>query len=369
MDCPHVPDLAFGDLAGRLRREARSDRIPLSGLVELTYRCNSDCVHCYCNLPAGDAEARSRELSTVQVKAILDEIAGAGCLYLTVTGGEPLLRPDFADIYVHAKERGFLVSLMTNGTLITEEIADLLADYYPLAVAITLYGMTRETYERVSRVRGSFDRCLAGINRLIERGIKPNLRTIPMAASNGEVAEMRAFARERGLKFQFDSLLSPRKDGGVFDFAQRLSPREVAEIDLLDENRAESLRGLIEGQPAGPLNGGLFQCGAGATAFSISPHGELGMCAMSSPAFPGYDLLSGSFAEGWHHHIPRLRGRQVTRSFACVTCDKRAFCGWCPVWADLENGDPESRVAYLCQVAEQREAVLGSSTARATCQR
>lgn len=359
MDCPHVPDLAFSDLAKRIRAKARKDRVPLSGMLELTYRCNNDCVHCYCNLPAGDAEARSRELSTGQVKAILDEVADAGCLYLTITGGEPLLRADFADIYVHAKEKGFLVSLMTNGTLITDEVADLLAEYYPLAVAITLYGMTRESYERVSRTPGSYARSLAGIDRLMDRGIKPNLRTIAMVANSGEIAAMRAFARERELKFQFDPLLSPRKDGGSYDFGQRLSPEEIVEIDLLDEERIERLREFTDEWLSIPPDEELFRCGAGLFSFSLNPYGELGMCLMSSPTFPGYDLLSGSFDQGWWDHIPRQRNRKVTRSFACVTCDKRIFCGWCPAWSDLENGDPESPVEYLCQVANLRAAVLG----------
>ncbi len=304
MDCPHVPDLPFGELAGRIRKQAYENRIPLSGTLELTYRCNNNCVHCYCNLPAGDRSARSRELSGSQVKAILDEISEAGCLYLSITGGEPLLHRDFAEIWVHAKEKGLLVSLMTNGTAITEDVAGLLADYYPLAVAITVYGITRETYERVSRAPGSYDKCMDGIDRLMARGIKPNLRTIPMAASSGDVGGVRAFAKERGLKFQFDPLLTPRKDGGAYDFTQRLSPREIVELDLLDEERVESFRDLAYDRPAAPVNGDLFHCGAGAISFSINPYGELGMCLMSSPAFPGYDLLSGSFAEGWFDHIP-----------------------------------------------------------------
>ena len=133
-------------------------RVPLAGTIELTRRCNHHCRHCYNNLPAGDSKALAEELNTDELLRILDELAASGCVWLLFTGGEILLRPDFLEIYIYAKERGFLITLFTNGTLITPQLADELARRRPFSIEITLYGATPETYERVTGVPGSFSR-------------------------------------------------------------------------------------------------------------------------------------------------------------------------------------------------------------------
>ena len=125
-------------------------RVPLAGTIELTRRCNNRCRHCYNNLPASDLHAHAEELRTDELIRILDEAAAAGCVWLLLTGGEIFLRPDFREIYTHAKQKGLLVTLFTNGTLMTPELADFLANQRPFSLEITLYGATRETYERVT---------------------------------------------------------------------------------------------------------------------------------------------------------------------------------------------------------------------------
>ena len=124
-------------------------RVPLAGTIELTRRCNNRCRHCYNNLPAKDPKALASELSTSDIRRILDEIAAAGCVWLLMTGGEILLRPDFLELYRHAKKNGLLVTLFTNGTLVTPKLAEALVQSRPFAIEVTLYGSTAETYERV----------------------------------------------------------------------------------------------------------------------------------------------------------------------------------------------------------------------------
>jgi MoaA/NifB/PqqE/SkfB family radical SAM enzyme len=124
--------------------------------MELTFRCNLQCAHCYCNLPLNDQDAINKELSTEKVCDILDQIADAGCLWLLLTGGEPLVRRDFLEIYTYAKKKGFMISLFTNGTLLTEKMADYLAEYPPFILEITLYGVTKETYESITGLIKTF---------------------------------------------------------------------------------------------------------------------------------------------------------------------------------------------------------------------
>ena len=130
-------------------------RIPISASIEITRRCNNRCIHCCSNLPLKDPFARHNEMNAVEHFRILDEMAAAGCLWVLFTGGEIFARRDFLDIYAHAKRQGFLITLFTNGTLITPDIADYLVEMPPFYIEVTLYGYTRRIYERVTGVPGS----------------------------------------------------------------------------------------------------------------------------------------------------------------------------------------------------------------------
>ncbi|MBP1739255.1 MAG: putative Radical domain protein, partial [Deltaproteobacteria bacterium] len=137
--------------------------------IELTERCNNNCVHCCINLPADDLVAKKRELSTAALKDILKEAASLGCLTVRFTGGEPLLRDDFEELYLYARKSGLKVLLFTNATLITPTLAELLSRIPPLEkIEITVYGMKKISYEAVARTPGSFEAAWRGITLLLE---------------------------------------------------------------------------------------------------------------------------------------------------------------------------------------------------------
>ena len=159
----------YADWSLEIHQRLSSQRVPLNGAIEITRRCNHRCVHCYNNLATNDRESLHGEISYKAHCRIIDQITHAGCLWLLFTGGEIFLRKDFLDIYTHAKQSGLLISLFTNGTLITPGIADHLDKWRPFSIEITLYGHTRQTYECVTGVAGSFDRCMRGIRLLLER--------------------------------------------------------------------------------------------------------------------------------------------------------------------------------------------------------
>ena len=137
--------------------------------IELTERCNNDCIHCCINLAADDVGAREREITTAQVQDILRQAADLGCLQVRFTGGEPLLRADFEELYLFARRLGMKVLLFTNARLVTPRLADLLARIPPLAaIEVTVYGMHRESYEAVTRAPGSFAQFWRGVNLLLD---------------------------------------------------------------------------------------------------------------------------------------------------------------------------------------------------------
>ncbi len=128
--------------------------MPLQVSIEVTRRCPLECQHCYNNLPMGDQDARNREMTKEEHFRMLDELVEMGCFWLLYTGGEIFARKDFLEIYTYAKQKGFLITLFTNGTLINERIADYLVEWPPFAIEITLYGRTKETYEQLTQIPG-----------------------------------------------------------------------------------------------------------------------------------------------------------------------------------------------------------------------
>ena len=353
MECPHIPELSYGDFSKLLHEKVVAKRIPINGSMEVTARCNLNCVHCYINLPANDREAKAKELTYKEICDIIDQVVDEGCFWLLLTGGEPFIHPDFLDIYTYAKKKGLLITIFTNGTLITPCIADYLAEWRPFSVEITLYGRTKETYERVTRVSGSYERCMRGINLLLERKIPLKLKAMVMTLNKHEIRDMKDYAEGLGVEFRYDGVLNSRLDGSRRVADLRLTPQEVAELDLFDEKRLKSLQDFCEKFLRPPSNPDqLYHCGAGLFAFHVDSYGYLSGCTLSRT--PNYDLRRDTFREGWYGPIAEMRQLKRTKKVECQNCELLSLCGQCPGWAQLEHGDPEIPVDYLCQIAHLR---------------
>jgi len=356
MDCPHIPDLRYGDFSKRLRDRLGGQRVPITGSLELTFRCNLRCVHCYV-AHGHSGIAGQRELTAGEISSILDQAVDEGCLWLLLTGGEPLLRPDFQEIYLSCKKKGLILTLFTNGTLLTPQIADLLAEWRPFAVEVTLYGRTQETYERITGIPGSHARCLRGIDLLLERGIPLRLKTMLMTLNKHEVWDIKAFAEGLGVQYRFD----PMMNGGLQDLAPlayRLSPGEVVALDLADESRSREWRTFCDrfrGVRADPHR--LFICGAGHSSFHVDPYGQLSPCLIARHL--EFDLRQGSFHAGWHQFLAQVRALEPGPGYACAQCELLPLCGQCPGWAMLEGGNREKPVEFLCQIAHLRANAFG----------
>lgn len=367
-----VAEVPFSDFQRRLGVPQR--RLPLQGTLETSYRCNLSCVHCYVNQPAGSREERERELPLARLKGLIDEIVEEGCLEVLFTGGEVLVRPDFPELYLYAIRSGLVVTVFTNGTLVSERIADLFDRHRPHAVEITLYGMTRETYERVTRVPGSYDKCLAGIERLVARGIRLTLKTMALTWNQHEVAAMDAYARGLGLPFKFDSLLNPRVDCGANRNGElQLRAEQALALELTNRERMRELREFCERfvRHEGEVveQEYVYNCGAGHMSFTVDPYGQLQMCQLSRGS--AFDLRADSFARGWNEHFPELRARKWQTRSICRACNLVSLCGSCAGAAELETGDIEGLVPQFCEIAHLKAwAAMGESCGHrrdATC--
>lgn len=355
----------------RLWSLIRGKRVPLSFDLEITPRCNNNCRHCYINVPACDRQAQKRELSLAEIMRIADEAVALGAVWCLITGGEPLLRKDFSDIYIYLKKKGLLVAVFTNATLITREHIELFKRYPPRDVEVTVYGVTKDVYEGVSRVPGTFDSFMRGLGLLLDNGVKVRLKAMALRSNVHQLAEIARFCRQRTKDyFRFDPFLHLRFDrdqGRDRDIiSERLLPEEVIAIEQADPERARALTDMCgkiicpQGSHAGC--GHIFHCGAGNGGFTVGYDGTFRLCSSLHHPDCVFDLRRGSLAEAWFDFVPRVRGmRSKRKEFLerCRVCPIINLCLFCPAHADLETGALDQPVDCFCELAHARAKMLG----------
>ncbi|MBN1629020.1 MAG: radical SAM protein, partial [Thermoleophilia bacterium] len=345
-------------------------RAPISFDLEITARCNNDCRHCYINLPAGDLTAKAAELGTAELLDIARQAVDMGTMWCLLTGGEPLLREDFAEIYLGLKRLGLLVSVFTNACLVTPAIVDLFKKYPPRDIEATVYGATRETYEAVTRRPGSWSAFVHGLDCLLEGGLKVRLKAMALRSNAHEFAAISRFCRDRTNDYyRFDPVLHLRVDRDSERNeqikAERLSAAEVVALERADPRRFKSLReGCTNGDLINPefeneTSDHLFGCGAGFNSFAVGYDGTFRLCSSLWHPDTVYDLREGTLREAWEEWVPHVRSmRSSSPEFldTCRRCPIINLCLWCPAHAALETGALDGWVEYFCQVAHARAA-------------
>lgn len=346
MQCTQFEEKTFFE---RLREKTLKQRVPLSGSIEITKRCNLRCVHCYNgNLRYTTEE----ELSTEEWKGLLEEITTAGCLFLLITGGEPLLRKDFPEIYIHAKKLGLIVTIFTNGTLIDEDHIKLFKELPPSLIDITLYGIKEKTYESITGVKGSYRKCIKGIDKIMDAGLHLKLKTVILRENQDEFEDIREFAKKRELGFRSDPCITASLDGDLTPIDHRPDPEKAVKAEFSDPEVVKNWEDFYRRQPPHVKLKNLYGCGAGKTSFHISSTGMLTPCLMTRSF--SYDLKKGSFLEGWHGEVTRLFEVPAPDGLKCTTCNKVSICGYCPAALELETDSSIKPSGFLCKIGENR---------------
>lgn len=355
---PTIPVMPLGDWLQKIAQNRKGRLGPVRASLEFTERCNYRCVHCYINQPAGDTALRQQELTLAEWQGILDQMERAGVLWLLVTGGEPLLRPDFPEFYLYAIHKGLHVTLFTNGSLITPDIADLLAANPPWEMEITLYGATAETYEAVTGIPGSYERCIRGIELLLERKIALNLKTMALTLSVHEIPAMKAMAEHWGVRFRWDPNVHARLNHHDGPLKYRLSPEAIAELERTDAKRMQQWQEYCDKPWGKPDPEALFTCGAASRTFHVDPYGGLYPCMMVR--WLRHDLRESTLEEALTGFLPEVRRLQLDHNRTCRECDVRIPCAICPGWAYVHSGDPEAPDPFRCATARLRQQTLES---------
>jgi MoaA/NifB/PqqE/SkfB family radical SAM enzyme len=269
-------------------------RYPLCCQWELTCRCNLRCAMCYTDC-FNQPEFIRAELRTDEILRIMDELSEAGTMEVCLTGGEPLARPDFMIIYERAIDQGFLVTLFTNGTLLTPDIADRLALKRPKQIEISLHGITKPTFERVTQGKGSYERCMEGIGLIRARHLPLVLKTVAMTLNQDELFDIkRAVEDLDAVGYKLGDEMRPLLNGDATPMRYGLA-RPAREA--LFRQDADLWQEFYQRESTAPP-----PCQSGMKTFHIDAYGMLQLC--SGNRQQAFDLRRGSFKEGFYEHLP-----------------------------------------------------------------
>lgn len=335
-----------------LNLRARMCKQVYTGGFELTPLCNFDCKMCYVHLTKGQMEQEAKLLTTQQWISIMEQAVDAGMMHADLTGGECLSYPGFKDIYLYLRSRGVEVSVLTNGQLITEDMADFFAQYPPAVVQITVYGSDEDSYEAVTG-RRAFSDVKRAIVRLKERNIRIFLTITPSKYMQEDVHALMEFLRTQNVPYGIGTGSLPARSNTGREL-ENYAPESELYVKLhLDEQRylcsqdcfQENLQMQVDYIPKGFRLDSKLPCSSGLCTFHINWKGEM------SPCIPFYSIhrsvLEHGFADCWEWIKHQMEQYEPPKE--CANCANRVICASCP--------------------AERTSGVLNGPLNKAVCER
>ncbi len=318
-------------LMGEMSAKALKLNIPLSVQLDLTYRCNERCVHCY--LDHDD----HGEMTTAEIKDLLDQMADAGVFYLTISGGEILMRRDFFEILEHARALMFCVKLKTNGVLIRKKEAQRLRALHVESVQISVYSHRAEVHDAITKMPGSFRQSIDAVRLLREEGLVVTMANVLMVQNSHDYQGVKALATELDARFFMDPTITPMMDGD-----RSILSLNVDEAILRGVFRDGGLVGNVEEFCAPPQSVDeealdMLPCSAGHTACYVSPYGDVYPCVQFP--LPSGNVRQTKFVDIWRDspQLKEVRSITLRDMPSCSQCSHGATCTRCPGLAYMEG--------------------------------
>jgi len=341
-------------LLSEMNQKALGLGIPLSVHLDITYRCNERCVHCY--LDHDD----HGEMTTVEINDILDQLSEAGVFFLTLSGGEVLMRRDFFDILGHARRLLFNVKVKTNGVMIREAQAKRMRTLGVEQVQISVYSHRPEVHDGITKLPGSLKRTIEAIRFLKSQGLKVVIANVLMTGNLFDGAGVMALAKELGVPYTLDPTITPKMDGDTSILALRIPGSELKQVF-----RSQELVGNVEEFCAPPPPPGEdimdgYPCSAGHTACYITPYADVFPCVQFP--LPSGNLRRQKFAEIWRNspqlnEVRSIRARDLP---TCSTCAHVGTCTRCPGLAYME-GNMRGPSTADCEKSFQRTGIASAN--------
>lgn len=315
---------------------------------EVTFSCGLHCRHCYTDC-FNRPDMRRRELSTDGVISVLDRVKRAGILWLCLTGGDPIARADFADIYAYAKDEGFIVTVFTSGYSVTRDIVRLFQDRPPFVVEITLNSVSSGSYEKISRVKSSFSKVMKGIEDIRMAGIPLKIKTQVTTDNLDEIPKIKNFVESLGMKFIPNHIIYPSLEGDIDPCKLRIRPIDVVGLYGLDKAR----RKIVPGESADKSRR-LFPCAIeSGDGINIDPYGNMFLCTLIRE--PRMNILDTDIEEARAVLLSRVRDANFSGGSRCGDCSSKKSCSWCPGKAYAERGSAEEPIDYYCELSAAME--------------
>jgi MoaA/NifB/PqqE/SkfB family radical SAM enzyme len=347
------------------RSKIWADRGPLLRAlnIELTERCNNHCIHCYINRPKNAPGARDKELAAGDIKDVIREAVSLGCLTVKFTGGEPLLREDFEDLYIFSRRAGLRVVVFTNATLITPRLGRTFSRIPPLErIEVSLYGMKKGSYEAVSGVPGSHDAARRGIDILVHNNVPFIVKSTALPPNREEIAEMDAWAATIPWMDSVPSWItsldlrarrdSEERNGAIR--ALRLDPASQFRIMARKGSRYIEEMKVFFARFAGPPGPRLFSCNAGLGSACLDSYGTIQACLLLRHPGTVLPLKQGGLRTALTKFFPRMRDMAAVGSEylrRCGRCFLNGFCEQCPGKSWMEHGTLDTPVDPCCEAA------------------
>ena len=343
-----VTSNAYADLVARSWNKS----LPMTALWEITYACNHKCAFCY-NCP----ERGRRELSKDQIIAGLSKIADLGCVFLVLTGGEPLTRPDFFDIAWAGKRLGFALRVYTNGYLVDEIVARKFKELMPFEIEISFHGSRPDTMDKLTGVPGSYNRVLQGIRNLRKYDLKVNMKVPITKWNQWELREIKTLADSLGCHATFDPVITPRDDGDTSPLALQ------ADREFLAKLWSPEYADLTHEEVPVPRNDTVVQanCGTGRSTIAMDPYGNIYPCVQWRRS-AGHISEVADLRALWKDSPVLNEVRRIAMEIPKTTlrtCESGEFCSFCPGVAEVQTGDPRNiypQVQMTSEIRKQRHS-------------
>ncbi len=342
-----------------LADKATNNFFALGGTMELTPLCNMNCRMCYIRQDKAQMDKQGKMLTCAQWLRIAEDMKRRGVLYLLLTGGEPLVYPEFEQLYTALVQMGFVLSVNTNATLIDEHWADLFGRYPCRRLSISLYGRDDETYGRICGNPQGFTQVMRAVQMLKARNIPFRFTCSVTPENSAQLPDIHRIARELGVHLDVANYMFPpvRKPNGSEAYA-RMTPEEAAasiyhnnQLRIPGELFMDAVRNSIakasQGRDIRSMTG--YTCRAGRSGFWINWKGELLPCGMMNE--PKISLLEHEFLACWRHVI--IESQKEKRCAPCDTCEKNEICHICMASMKAEPKDENGRPIYLCRMTDE----------------
>ena len=337
---------------------AAAKSVPINGSFELLPLCNLNCKMCYVRLSREEMEKQGRLRTADEWLSIAEQMQKSGTLFLLLTGGEPLIYPDFKKLYLGLKKLGFIISVNTNGTLLNEEWADFFAENKPRRINITLYGADENAYKNLCNYPGGFEKTMNALKLLKDRGVSSKISFSVTRANADMLGDIYRIGKELDMLVETDSYMIPALKDRHLPIAEqsRLEPEqaaakrlEIMRYDRTPEMAKEYIDAVLREIEKDATYPDCVSCLAGNCGFTINWKGEMKPCVTFDE--PAVSVFEVGFNEAWRQISQRTKKFRLNPK--CVNCSLRVICPTCAASAFLETGSYDGVPEYLCRYAAE----------------